>query len=42
MSGKEHAMPESNLIPEQPTEPPAAEGQLAAVLPLRDIVVFRT
>jgi ATP-dependent Lon protease len=29
-------MPESNLIP----EPPAAEGQLAAVLPLRDIVVF--
>src|ERR1700730_17521398 len=33
-------MPEANLIPEQPTEPPAAEGQLAAVLPLRDIVVF--
>ena len=33
-------MPESNLIPEHPTEPPAAEGQLAAVLPLRDIVVF--
>ena len=33
-------MPESNVIPEQPTEPPAAEGQLAAVLPLRDIVVF--
>src|SRR6476661_470645 len=29
-------MPESNLIPETP----AAEGQLAAVLPLRDIVVF--
>src|SRR5580765_117029 len=29
-------MPESNLIP----EPPATEGQLAAVLPLRDIVVF--
>src|SRR5258705_12783310 len=33
-------MPESNVIPEQPTEPPAAEGHLAAVLPLRDIVVF--
>src|SRR5438445_2370910 len=33
-------MPDSNVIPEQPTEPPAAEGQLAAVLPLRDIVVF--
>src|SRR5712675_875740 len=33
-------MPESNLIPEQPNEPPAAEGQMAAVLPLRDIVVF--
>src|ERR1700682_3671560 len=33
-------MPESNLIPEHPVEPPAAEGQLAAVLPLRDIVVF--
>src|SRR6266404_6255727 len=33
-------MPESNVIPEQPNEPPAAEGQLAAVLPLRDIVVF--
>src|SRR5947207_14662246 len=33
-------MPDSNLIPEHPTEPPAAEGQLAAVLPLRDIVVF--
>src|SRR5258705_7219629 len=33
-------MPESNVIPEQPAEPPAAEGQLAAVLPLRDIVVF--
>ncbi len=29
-------MPESNVIPESP----AAEGQLAAVLPLRDIVVF--
>src|SRR6476660_3800649 len=29
-------MPESNLIP----EPPVTEGQLAAVLPLRDIVVF--
>src|ERR1700681_3604718 len=29
-------MPESNLIP----DPPAADGQLAAVLPLRDIVVF--
>jgi ATP-dependent Lon protease len=25
---------------QQPTTPPAAEGQLAAVLPLRDIVVF--
>src|SRR5678815_648144 len=33
-------MPESNLIPEHPVDPPAAEGQLAAVLPLRDIVVF--
>src|SRR3954454_3934185 len=33
-------MPESNMIPEQPVEPPAAEGHLAAVLPLRDIVVF--
>src|SRR6266436_984968 len=33
-------MPESNVIPEQPSESPAAEGQLAAVLPLRDIVVF--
>src|SRR5258706_9657685 len=33
-------MAESNLIPEQPSEPPAAEGHLAAVLPLRDIVVF--
>ena len=29
-------MPESNVIPESP----AVEGQLAAVLPLRDIVVF--
>jgi len=33
-------MPDSNQTPEQPTQPPAAEGQLAAVLPLRDIVVF--
>jgi ATP-dependent Lon protease len=33
-------MSESNVIPKQPPEPPAAEGQLAAVLPLRDIVVF--
>jgi len=34
-------MPDSNVNPEHPTTPlPAAEGQLAAVLPLRDIVVF--
>src|SRR5580704_11776567 len=33
-------MSESNVIPKQPPEPPAAEGQLAPVLPLRDIVVF--
>ena len=36
-------MSDSNVIPEnpdQPDQPAAAEGQLAAVLPLRDIVVF--
>jgi ATP-dependent Lon protease len=34
-------MPDSNQNPENPSAPPAAaEGQLAAVLPLRDIVVF--
>jgi ATP-dependent Lon protease len=37
--GKEHAMSESNLTPPRPTPPPAG-GQLLAVLPLRDIVVF--
>ena len=34
-------MSESSLVPENPVPPPpGAEGQLAAVLPLRDIVVF--
>jgi ATP-dependent Lon protease len=34
-------MSESSSIPENPTPPPpVSEGQLAAVLPLRDIVVF--
>jgi ATP-dependent Lon protease len=33
-------MSESSSIPENPVPPPVAEGQLAAVLPLRDIVVF--
>jgi len=32
-------MSESTVNPEQPN-PPGAEGQLSAVLPLRDIVVF--
>src|SRR5262245_5128590 len=33
-------MSESSSIPENPSLPPVTEGQLAAVLPLRDIVVF--
>ena len=34
-------MSESSSVPENPTPPPpVTEGQLAAVLPLRDIVVF--
>ena len=34
-------MSESSPVPENPTPPPpVTEGQLAAVLPLRDIVVF--
>jgi ATP-dependent Lon protease len=38
-AGKEYAMPDSSSSPE-PMQPAASEGQLAAVLPLRDIVVF--